>query len=90
MSSNRLGVWEGVGRIGVVDLLIKSSSYVRASEPMEGDVVCRSNRSTSGMESRNERLVPRAKNALGRGLRMIRRGGVEQFQENRSLEGRPG
>ena len=88
--SNRLGVWEGVGRIGVIDLPIESLSRVRASEPMEGDIVCRSDRSTSSMESRNERLVPRMKNALGRGLRMIRRGGESNFKRIVLLRGGQG
>ena len=57
-----------MGRIGVVDLPIESSSRVGTSEPMKRDVVCRSDRSTSGIKSRNERLVPRMKDALGRGL----------------------
>jgi hypothetical protein len=69
VSSNRLGVWEGVGQIRVIDLLIKSSSCIRASEPMERDVVRRFDRSTSSMESRNKWLVPRTKSTLGRGLR---------------------
>ena len=58
-----------------MDLVKESSSCIRSSEPIEWDKVCCRDRSTSSIESRDMRYVPRMVSTVRRGLREVRRAG---------------